>query len=141
MSKWIHKGKPLEELVEGMYGFVYKITFPDNTFYYGSKCFYTKMTKRLSKKKSNELHTGKGRKPKKQKIVNESNWKTYNSSSKIVQERLNAINSQKVKFEVLGLYETKQETLLQEAKLIIESFLNRDFKILNQWVSVKSFKI
>lgn len=124
------------------YGFVYKITYlKDKSFYIGSKAFYSITNPKISKKRSNELYRGKGRKPVREKKVVESNWKVYTSSSAIVKAMIEEHGLKKFQFEILKTFETKQEMLLYEAYLISYEFIIRNPKILNEWVSVKSFKL
>ena len=57
------------------YGFVYKITNKKTKdFYYGAKSFCSITNLKISKKKSNEIYSGKGRKPTRLK-KKESDWK------------------------------------------------------------------
>ena len=56
-----------------------------------------------------------------------------------MKERLS--NNEKATFVILDFYSTKMEMLLQEAYLIIKYILERNNKLLNQWVSIKSFKL
>jgi len=76
MTTWEYRGKPLEEVPEGADGFVYLITFKDGDFYVGRKNFYSVRRVKV-----------KGRVNRK-KVVKESDWKSYGSSSKIVKERI-----------------------------------------------------
>lgn len=127
--------------IEKYWGFVYKITnILTGEFYIGSKSFFSRTNGKISKKRSNELYSGKGRKPLREKKIKESDWKYYKSSSKDVQELIK-LDENNFKFEVLELFETKQHMLLYEAHLIIKEFLNMNDKILNKWVSVKAFKL
>lgn len=124
------------------YGFVYKITFKeDNSFYIGSKAFFSITNPKISKKRANELYRGKGRKPVREKKIVESNWKIYTSSSSFLNDMIKEHGIDKFSFEILKSLDTKQEMLLYEAYLISYEFLIRNPKILNQWVSIKSFKI
>jgi len=140
-NNWIYKGKPfIIKDLEPYWGFVYKLkNLNTDEIYYGSKFFFSRTNGKISKKRSNELYSGKGRKPLREKKVKESDWKTYKSSSKKIQEMI--ANGDKFQFEILSLHETKSEMLLTEALYIIQEFLKRNAKILNDWVSVKAFKL
>ena len=139
---WIYKNKEIKtikDVPKDKTFMVYQITFNDNTYYIGSQQVYSKFSTRLSKKRANELYSGKGRKPvKEEKIVEKKGWQEYCSSSKLVQERC---SKESYKKEILAFYSTKTEMLLQEAYLIIKSFLEKDEQILNSWINIKSPKI
>lgn len=140
--KWNYKNKELDKKnIKNNIGFLYKITFPDDCYYIGYKLFYSKRNIKISKKRANELYSGKGRKKKKELKIQYSDWETYNSSSKIVQQKILETKEENVIFEILELVENKQELLLKEAWMIADAFLKRDKNILNQWLSVKSFKL
>ena len=76
MIPWKYKGKVVEEVPEGAEGFIYEIVFENGDFYIGKKSFWSvrrvKVKGRINKKK----------------IVKESNWQVYASSSKIVKKRI-----------------------------------------------------
>lgn len=140
-TEWIYNGKPIKlENIENHWGFVYKIQNSNGEFYIGSKSFFSRTNGKISKKRSNELYSGKGRKPLREKKIKESDWKTYKSSSKKVQEMISK-NPHDFKFYIIKIFNTKAEMLLYEAFLIIENFLMKNHKILNEWVNIKSFKI
>lgn len=81
-NRWIYKGGILQEPPKNAFGFVYEITTKDGKKYIGQKRFFSRVNRKLSKKRQEELWSGKGRKPTKELIVRESNWKTYRSSNK-----------------------------------------------------------
>jgi hypothetical protein len=140
--KWKYKNKTINSPPKDAYGFVYKIE--DKTtgeFYYGSKTFWSRRNEKISKKRANELYSGKGRRKQKELKIRESDWLTYNSSSKELQRLILEKGEFSFSFNILSMHNTKQELLLAEAFLIIKEFLKFNNKILNQWVSVKSFKL
>lgn len=141
-TAWIFNNKPFEiKDLEQYWGFVYKITNKNTQeFYYGSKSFFNRTNGKISKKRSNELYSGKGRKPLREKKIKESDWEYYKSSSKKVQEMINN-QPNNFKFEIIALYQTKAEMLLWEAYFIINQFINKNPLILNEWISIKSFKL
>ncbi len=141
-TAWIFGNKPLEiEDLEPYWGFIYKITkLSTGEFYIGSKSFFSRTNGKISKKRSNELYSGKGRKPLREKKIKESDWKTYKSSSKKVQAMI-VENPNDFEYKVLELFTNKQEMLLKEAFYIIVEILDRNLLLLNEWVSVKSFKL
>ena len=141
MNKWQYRGQfvnSLEDIPECCPFICYRIIFDSGEFYIVSKQVYSIKRVKLSKKKSNELWKGRGPKPKYEIQKKESDWKTYNSSSKVVQEKI--AKGEKAKFIILDFFEDKKTMLLFEAKEIIETFLNKNPYILNQWISIKTFK-
>ena len=142
MVNWKFKNKVVNSPPENAYGFVYCITDKTTSnFYYGCKSFYSTTKPIISKKRANELYTGKGRKPKRETKVKESNWKEYISSSKIVHSLVEEKTIESFDFKIISYHETKQEMLVKEAYMIAGEFLKYNNKILNEWVSVKAFKL
>ena len=109
MNKWLYNGKiikSLKDIPECCMFATYVIDFPDTKeFYFGSKQIFFERRKKLSKKRANELYSGKGGKKKYEIVRTESDWKTYKSSSKVVQDKINS--GKKCNFTFLGFYETK----------------------------------
>jgi len=113
MMSWYYKGKEIKEIPEGFNFFVYKITnTQNNMIYIGYKGFYTTKKKNLLKK---EISADKRKKTYK-KVTNESNWKTYNSSSKFLAELIKD-NPKFFKKEILMFCKTKLQARYYEAKL------------------------
>lgn len=142
MSKWTYKGKVVESPPEGTFGFIYKITFRDK-YYIGCKQFYGNRTVKLSKKRSNELYKGTGRKPTKEKKLKESDWKKYNSSSwskELKRFTTDEIDSSEVKWEMLEFGVSKSDLAYKETKQIICSDALLDVNCLNSWVTCKIHK-
>lgn len=132
--KWKFRGRTLSKPPPEAFGFVYKITFNDGTFYIGSKQlnFYRKKLLTKREKKLPEF------KRKKYKIVVfESDWIKYTSSSKLVQGR---VTQENCLFEVIKFHQSKQTMLQHEAFLILKAFLSEDINILNEWVSIRTIK-
>lgn len=140
-NHWIYNDKPFKiKDLDQYWGFVYIIKKNTGEFYIGSKSFFSRTNTKISKKRSNELYSGKGRKPLREKKVKESDWKTYKSSSKKVQAMIEE-NPNDFNYFIIKLFETKAEMLLYEAFKIIEGFITRNPMILNDWISIKSFKL
>jgi hypothetical protein len=142
MINWKFKNKLVNSPPENAYGFVYCIT--DKTtgnFYYGCKAFYSTTNPKISKKRANELYSGRGAKKKRETKVKESKWKEYTSSSKIVQALIEEKGIDNFDFKIVSFHTTKQEMLVKEALLICTEFLKFNQQILNEWVSVKAFKL
>ena len=91
-SEWTNKGQIIKEIYdmpEGTYGFIYEtLHIPTNKKYIGKKVLYFERNKRLGKRALEALREERkakgigGRTPLKQKIITESDWKTYYGSHK-----------------------------------------------------------
>ncbi len=105
MSHWLYKNKILEEAPEGAFGFVYLITNKkDGKMYIGRK--YLGKTRRVKKKGS-----------KRRKVIRkDSDWRTYISSSKLLQEHINKNKSNFV-FQILAFGKTKGQVNYMEENL------------------------
>lgn len=139
MNRWKLNNELLDEIPDNAYGFCYRITSPIG-YYIGSKCFYSTTNPKISKKRSGQIYKGTGRRPIREKKVKESNWKEYRSSSKIVKELLIEYGEDQFDFEILEIFDNKQEMLLKEAYLIAHDFLARN-PILNEWISLRCGKL
>lgn len=125
----------IDDCPEDSFGFVYKISFSDGTYYIGSKQMYSVGKKRISKKRAEEIYIGKGRKQTKEAYKKVSDFLAYQSSSKIVTDRLST--GEEAVFEVLNFFTNKKDMLLNEAYLILKSYLEHPNGLLNKWVSLK----
>lgn len=143
MPNWTYLNKSIksiDDMPRDKSFVVYRINFTGSKeFYIGCKQIFFDRRVKLSKKRANELYSGKGGKKKFERKITESDWAKYTSSSKVVNEMLDS--GKKATFKFIGFYETKREMLLQEAKLIIDGFLKEDEKMLNGWLSIKVHKL
>ena len=103
MSDWIYDEKRIERIPYLSYGFVYRISFSDDSWYIGRKNFYVKRTRPPLK----------GKKRKRVDYI-ESNWKKYCSSSDKVKEKVS--NGMIPKREILYICCSKTELTYQENK-------------------------
>jgi hypothetical protein len=136
---WLYNNIPICEIPEGdWYGFVYKIS-KKNTgeYYWGCKSFYNITNPKISKKKANELYTGKGRKKTRLQKIKESDWKDYLSSSKKVQEMIEIDGLDAYKFEIISFHKSYTSMMMEETFLILKDFISGNTKILNEWLSIK----
>lgn len=107
MSKWIYNGLPFtSEMIGNSAGFVYNIV---NTLtgkqYIGKKIFTkTRRLKPLAGKKRKRIR------------ITESDWKTYNSSSKYVLADIEEFGEDNFKFEILSIHNTKADNNFAELK-------------------------
>ena len=117
MSKWLYKDEEytsIDQFPEGCHGFVYKITnLKDGRFYIGRKILYNTTNKLLTKKELAE-QTGPGRKPKKKKVVRESNWIKYWGSNKPLLEDIKELGEENFKREIVQLTFSKKELTYYE---------------------------
>ena len=92
ISNWTYENKPVKSISDmptGTYGFIYKTEHkPSGKLYLGKKVLYFERNKRLGKRALQALREERkskgigGRVPLKQKIITESDWKTYYGSHK-----------------------------------------------------------
>lgn len=109
---WIYKGKPVEEIDEKYTGFVYIITnLVSGKAYIGKKLskFSKTTTKTVTLKNGNK-------KKKKIRSKIDSDWKTYWSSSKEVQDDVKALGEDKFTREILMFCLSKGTASYFEAK-------------------------
>ncbi len=130
---WKYKGKDFDEtsVQTGHYGMIYKITVLlgdyKNCYYIGSKQFVGVKTKRLSKKRSVELYSGRGRKPTKEKVEIKKDWFLYATSSKLVKSLIEDLGRDAFLFEILDFGTNKSDLLYKELQYILK----------NNWLSEK----
>ena len=109
---WIYKGEPVEEIDEKYTGFVYIITnLVSGKAYIGKKLskFSKTTTKTVTLKNGNK-------KKKKIRSKVDSDWKTYWSSSKEVQDDVKALGEDKFTREILMFCLSKGTASYFEAK-------------------------
>ena len=135
-KKWIYKGDVVPDDIPQNHGFVYKIEYTDGTYYYGRKDFFKVETKPEAKKDTtNQKYIDNGYKKigfnkggkrhyKYQKKI-ESNWRTYNGSSKLSKGKLIAHK------EILRLCPKPIDTTYWEAYYLFNSHVLFDDMCLN----------
>lgn len=102
-----------KDLPGDYYGFIYKITNLDNgKIYIGRKNFYTKRKRRFGKREIAKMEDKRARKW--EWVIKESNWKTYNSSSKELKKDIK--NGAKIKKEILHLVKDENKMVYYETK-------------------------
>lgn len=110
---WIYKGKivnSIEDVPNGMYGFIYLITNKtSDRFYIGKKILKNSLNKRLGKKERAMLPITKGRKPTKKKVITESNWQTYWGSSVELSEDVLKLGEDNFSREILFFTKNKKQ--------------------------------
>ena len=119
---WFYGGIPYEptpEELETLVGFVYIITEkPTDKKYIGKKLFWSARTKPPKKGKT-----------KKTRYRIESNWKSYYSSNKEINEKVDTKGGKQYNREILRLCHSKGECSYWEAKLQFDNdvLLRDDF--------------
>ena len=148
---WIHKGKEIKELSdfpEDAYGFIYKVThIPTGKKYLGKKVLFFERNVPLSKKQLEELKQErrqegkKGKTPSKQKVVKESDWKTYYGSQKEIRELVKQSNSSDIIREILHIVSSKKLLTYFETKyLFIEGVIENQNEFINDNILGKFFR-
>jgi len=83
---WIYQGECLYEPPSGYYGFIYRITLSDGTFYIGKKAFEHNQKKVLSKK----ARALSGTRKRIERVKKDSGWLEYWGSSKAFIEHIDS---------------------------------------------------
>lgn len=87
------------------FGFVYRIiNMSTGKSYIGKKNFWSRTTKRVPGKKRKAV------------IIKESDWKTYTSSSREVNQDILTLSKSMFQFHILSIHLTKQELDFAETK-------------------------
>lgn len=133
---WLYNDKELDELPEGVFGFVYKITrISDDKIYIGKKSGYS--TTRRTKKVT--LKSGV-KKDKKVKVTKESAWRKYFGSSDELLADIKLLGEDAFKREILHFCYSKAECSYLEIKeQILHGVMETDHSY-NRWVSVKTHR-
>lgn len=109
ISHWIYNNELLLETPEGKVGFVYCITnIITNQRYVGKKVFISKRT----------LPPLSGKK-RKRRVIKDSDWKTYTSSSTYIKEAIDEYGMDNFKFEILEMFDNRSSMNFAELKLQI----------------------
>jgi len=129
---WTYDGYIVDSIPEGMYGFIYKITYTDGTYYYGKKNFYSTAKKWLGKK---ELALQTDKRLKKYKYVSkETKWQDYEGSSKLTKDL--TISSK----EILAYAVSKIELTYLETKCLFQTEALEDDLCRNENINGKWYK-
>ena len=126
MKGWLLNGEELQGIPEDAEGFIYKITFSNGDYYIGKKQFWSYRTMKVPEK------------TRKKRVVKESDWKTYASSSAIVKERVK-LGERHVK-EIIHLCSSKACLMYYE---VLEQFKHDvlcDPKALNANIFTRIFR-
>ena len=129
----------IADMPEGTYGFIYETThIPTGKKYIGKKVLYFERNKRLGKKALEALREerkGKGiggRVPLKQKVITESDWKTYYGSHKEILKLVKEGDSLDFKREILCFVQNKKLLTYYECKYL---FINEVLENRNNYIN------
>ncbi len=149
---WKYRGKNFKEPKETDFGFVYKITLPDGTYYIGQKQFWSNKKRIIGKrelaargKSAFRKYRQKGKKKEwvyYEEQRKQSNWQDYYGSEKgcIIQEHIKKYGKEHIKREIVKIVRNKINLTYWEAKyLFCEGVLLSD-KALNMNVLGKFYK-
>ena len=100
-SHWLYNNEIINEIPEGMFGFVYRITNLESGRKYIGRKYLTSTTKKPLAKLQKTL--GKKRRT---SVTKESNWREYTGSNKPLNEDIKKLGKDKFKFEILFFGET-----------------------------------
>ena len=105
-NPWLYNGKVFEsEDINDYFGFCYILTDLENGMkYIGRKYFYSIRKKKGIRKR----------------VRSESDWKTYYSSSKKIQQMVQESGPNRFKREILSLYKKKGQVNYNETKLLFQ---------------------
>ena len=135
---WLHNTKLVTEILDmpvNTYGFIYEVVhIPTGKKYIGKKVLYFERNKRLGKKALEQLKLERkekgigGRTPLKQKVITESDWKTYYGSHEDIKKILKEDGPDSFKRTILEYVPNKKLLTYYECKyLFIKEVLeNRD---------------
>ena len=117
--------KSIEEMPKSSFGFIYEVTHtPTGRKYIGKKVLYFERNKKLGKRALEELRLERkakgigGRTPMKQKIVTESDWKTYYGSHKEIITLIKDKKQEEFTREILQFVPTKKQLTYFECKYL-----------------------
>lgn len=110
-----------------IHGFVYQITEKDTgKKYIGIKRFWRKKTLPPLKGKKNKRH-----------LLVESNWREYNSSSRILQEKLEE-NPDNYRKEIIILCDSQEELKCREAWLQLDYYVSGNWnQLFNETINLR----
>lgn len=121
---WLYNNEPIENIPEGIVGFVYLITnLINNRKYIGKKNFYFSKTKQVKGKK------------KRTKV--ESDWRDYYGSNKELQTDVESLGKENFKREIIRLCKSKGEFGYFEAKYQFENNVLESEEWYNSFIMVR----
>lgn len=123
---WLYKNKvieSIEQMPQNTFGFVYEATYiSTHEKYLGKKVLYFERNKKLGKKALDNLRLERkskgmgGRTPLKQKVVTESDWKTYYGSHSKIKQLISEGKHELIVREILEFAFDKKHLTYLETK-------------------------
>jgi hypothetical protein len=124
---WYYNNEPIEQIPEGMIGYVYCITnLTNNKKYLGKKNFYFSRTKVVKGKK------------KRTKV--ESDWRDYYGSNKELIADVDLLGANHFRREIIKLCKSKGEFGYYEAKYQFENNVLESDDWYNTWIMCRVHK-
>lgn len=108
---WLYKYaevNSIDDLPDGVVGFVYKITSPSGKIYIGKKQLKNTQRRKISKKLLKSIE-GRGKRPSKITVVTESNWLDYWGSCKPLLEEIERNGNKDWNREIIELCYSKKQ--------------------------------
>jgi hypothetical protein len=123
---WTYNEEVLSQIPDECVGFVYQITNKiTGKMYIGKKVFENKKTKYRKRKRN--IH-----------YTEESNWKEYTGSNKVLNDEILVQGIDNYSFKILYLCKTRGEmTYLESREIFIRDALLQPSKYYNEWVTCK----
>ena len=148
---WTYESQPIENISDmpvNTYGFIYEVEhIPSARRYLGKKVLYFERNKRLgiralaALKEERKLKGIGGRTPLKQKVVTESDWKTYYGSQKEILQLVKEGKTTDFSRKILKYVRDKKQLTYFECKyLFINEVLERSNKYINDNILGKFYR-
>ena len=139
---WTYESQPIENISDmpvRTYGFVYEVEhIPSGRRYLGKKVLYFERNKRLgiralaALKEERKLKGIGGRTPLKQKVVTESDWKTYYGSQKEILHLVKEGKTTDFRRKILRYVRDKKQLTYFECKYL---FINEVLETSNKYIN------
>ena len=150
-TTWLYESNPvvnIQGMPENTYGFIYEVThIPTGRKYLGKKVLFFERNKRLGKRALEALREErkakgiKGRTPLKQKVITESDWKTYYGSQKEILDLVKEGKEGEFKREILQYVPSKKQLTYFECKyLFIREVLENRNNYINDNILGKFYR-
>lgn len=139
---WTYESQPIENISDmpvNTYGFIYEVEhIPSGRRYLGKKVLYFERNKRLgiralaALKEERKLKGIGGRTPLKQKVVTESDWKTYYGSQKEILQLVKEGKTTDFSRKILKYVRDKKQLTYFECKYL---FINEVLETSNKYIN------
>ncbi len=139
---WTHESQPIDNISDmpvNTYGFIYEVEhIPSGRKYLGKKVLYFERNKRLgiraltALKEERKLKGIGGRTPLKQKVITESDWKTYYGSQKEILQLVKEGKTTDFRRKILRYVRDKKQLTYFECKYL---FINEVLETSNKYIN------